>query len=74
MLEYSVIVGVIVGLTEVIKRAFKVKKRFIPLTAVILGVLISFIDFRGVESIIFGIIAGLTSVGLYSGVKNSLDK
>ena len=58
-------VAVITGLTEVVKRA-GVSTRYIPLIAVVFGIIYA-LAFSGLEaeSVVQGIIAGLTSVGLY---------
>jgi len=75
--ELSVIIALVIGLTEVAKRALKLPKKFIPLTSLIIGLIVSLIcAFDGIVSsvILSGIIAGLSAVGLYSGVKNTIGK
>lgn len=65
-----VIVPVVMGLVEVVKRV-GVPVRFAPLLAVVLGGLSVFVvDITP----LMGIVYGLTACGLYSGVKTSLDK
>lgn len=76
-MEQAILVAIVIGLTEVIKRATGLEKRYIPLLAVILGVILSFIGaYLGVISatLISGITAGLVSVGLFSGIKNTFKK
>lgn len=67
------VVAVIVGVTEVIKQAFKLPTRFAPLTALVLGVL-AFGALEGftATTVFTGIIAGLSAVGLYSGTRSTL--
>jgi len=65
-------VGLITGLTEVVKRS-GVNTRYIPLVAVVFGIIYGLaLGGVSVHSVVTGIIAGLTSVGLYSGVKNTI--
>lgn len=72
--------GVVMALTQVIKIAFVPNKRFIPLIAVIIGMLLYGIgiltgDFSvSFNSIIDSLIAVLSALGLYSGVKASVGK
>lgn len=69
MLEITIVVAVLIGLVEAIKRAFKMSSRFAPLVAIALGVVytVFFGDLTLQEEIFTGIIAGLTASGLYSG-------
>ena len=79
-----ILVALTIGLTEAIKRGFGVKARFIPLVALGIGMILTFLvnlgltefggglSFAGV--IVLGIATGLESVGLFSGVKNLLQK
>jgi hypothetical protein len=62
-------VAIITGLTEVIKR-LGVPTKYIPLVAIVLGVLYAgFVLSWESQAIIGGIVAGLTSVGLYRSVQ-----
>lgn len=58
-------VAIITGLTEVVKRA-GVNTKYIPLVAILFGIIYG-VAIGGFEatSIIGGVVAGLTSVGLY---------
>lgn len=65
---------VLVGLVEVVKRV-GLNARYLPLCAVIMGVAGS-VCLNGVSSVavIGGIVAGLLSVGLFSGSRASVGK
>ena len=75
-MQPAVIIAVIVGLTEVIKRLFKLNKRYVPALAVVLGLAIMLIAGLGNYGyiVLTGIIYGLSAVGLFSGVKNTIGK
>lgn len=77
-MEQVILVSIVIGLTEVIKRATGLEKRYIPLLAVILGIVLSFVGtYLGVISapLISGIVAGLMSCGLWDlGKKTILGK
>jgi hypothetical protein len=72
ILDITILIALIVGLTQVFKKA-GFPERFIPVVALILGVSINtFVKFIGAELgevIIVGLIAGLTSMGLYDTAK-----
>lgn len=74
LISAGVDIGLIVGLTQAIKM-LGLPKRFVPITAIAIGVSLSFI-LVGVSGInaVAGIIAGLVSVGMFSGVKASIGK
>lgn len=74
IISAGVDIGLIVGLTQVIKM-LGLPKRYIPTLAILVGVCLSFISV-GVSGIsaIAGIIAGLVSVGMYSGVRATAGK
>ncbi len=66
-MHITLIVAIVTGLTEVIKR-IGLPSKFAPLTAIAIGLIISFLN-RGalpIDIVIMtGIVAGLTSAGLY---------
>ena len=69
-MEYALATPIITALVEVIKR-LGVPSKFLPAIAVILGIrysAFSNITFN-FQTVVFGIIVGLSSVGLYEGVK-----
>jgi len=82
----ATIVLLTIGLTTVIKRAAKLKtdeeKRWIPLIAILLGIILVFlgrqfvdINYYSIGTIILvGIAVGLESVGLFSSAKNTFPR
>jgi hypothetical protein len=71
-----VIIAVIIGLVEIATRA-GMPKRFSPAVSIVLGVIGGVVYIAPGDpktGVIVGIIMGLTSVGLYSGTKNTLNK
>ena len=74
-LELGILVAVVIGLVEVAKRV-GLKGNYLPLLAVLLGIIGSCLGALGYvgHMVITGIVAGLTAVGLFSGVKNILGK
>lgn len=64
------LVGVVIGVTEVVKKTNLIPERFIPLFALILGALFGFLQHVGfIESLMIG----LSANGLYSGVKRTME-
>lgn len=70
VINLATLVGVIIGLTQVIKMATNMPSRFAPLLDLVLGVGLSpvFISVSR-DSAILGIIAGLSASGTYSGAQ-----
>lgn len=71
MYDLALIVAVIVALNEVIKRVFDINHKYLPLTALIFGVIASvlYVD-GGVDHKIFtGVVMGLTASGLFDQSK-----
>lgn len=71
---FLVLVPVVIGVTEVIKRAVEragFSSRFAPATSLILGVIGATVFIGGMNgpSVLQGVLVGLTASGLYSGVK-----
>lgn len=70
----SVLVPVIAGLVEVVKKAVNMKVNFIPVVALLIGLLIGFLavpisELDTVMRLWAGGLAGLASVGLFEVVK-----
>jgi hypothetical protein len=66
-----IIISMIVGITQVIKTA-GVPKRFAPLVSLVVGIVLCVLYESNVDtkqSIVDGVIAGLTASGLFSGYK-----
>lgn len=60
-------VAVTMGLVEVVKRMEIVSTRFLPLIAVVLGIVSFYVGTS--TSVLMGVVTGLTAVGLFSGVR-----
>lgn len=75
MLLASIVLLVVNGFIEVVKRLFNVNKRFLPAIAVVVGAVIGalaiFLDADLITRIWAGIVAGMSSVGLFELSKNA---
>jgi L-cystine uptake protein TcyP (sodium:dicarboxylate symporter family) len=72
MLEFFqlVIIPIIIGIIEVVKRA-GLPVKFSPLVSVVLGVIFGIFYVQPLlDGIIVGLMVGLSATGLYSGSKN----
>ena len=74
----AMMVTIIVGLSEVIKKAVGINAKFIPLIDVFLGLALSFgysfVEEISLPRVIFcGLAMGLTACGLFSGGKNVIE-
>jgi len=70
-MEITILVAIITGLTEVIKR-IGLPSQFAPIVSIALGLALAFLNRQNFSIdivIMTGIVAGLTASGLYSGVK-----
>lgn len=68
-MENLVIIGVVLGLTQAIKQA-GVSKRYIPITAVFLGIGLGLaIGGLTIGGGLTGLISALSAMGLWSGTK-----
>jgi len=70
------LVGLIVGLVEVLKRT-GFPKRFLPLSSLIFGVAAGVFYVHPTDlkvGVIVGLMMGLSASGLYSGTKNTFEK
>lgn len=75
MYTVAFLIALITGVIEAIKRAFNLDKGYIPLVSIALGIGAAFLAQNGLEleireTIIFGIMIGLSSAGLFSGFKS----
>lgn len=79
-MDLIILGAIVVGLTSMLKVAFGITSRYIPFIALVTSFVLigiySLIKFEvpSWELIQNGFIIALTSVGLYSGVKNSAGK
>lgn len=76
LLNLSMQIALVIGLNEVIKRAFlsEAHYKLIPLISLVTGILLSVVLFGGStvqQGVINGIIVGLSAVGLFSTIKNT---
>jgi len=68
MIEQVILVGLIIGLTQIVKQTGKINVRYIPIVAIFFGVVINLLsEFAGAEIAIGGITAGLIAMGMWSG-------
>ena len=69
----AIAVAVITGLTQVVKKA-GVRTKYIPLVAVLFGIIygLAIIGLE-TEAVVNGIIAGLTSVGMFRLVQKTIE-
>lgn len=73
----ELIIALLVGINEAIKRAFKLDPRYIPLISIVLGALAVCVTSAGFTAvgIVTGMLGGLAAVGLYDfGKKTILNK
>ena len=71
-MEISLIIGVIIALAELLKKV-GINAKYIPIADLILGLVAGFVYLYPGDvkmAVLYGIIAGLSAAGLYSGVKN----
>lgn len=68
-----IIISILTGINE-IEKQFIVDKKYIPLFSLFMGIIITLLAYGySANNIIIGIINGLSSCGLYSGVKNTME-
>jgi len=75
-METAVLIAIISGTVEAIKRAFNLNTRFAPLLSVILGIgfVIGLSDMQLTDAILTGIIAGLSASGLFDVIDKTINK
>jgi len=74
-ISFAVLVALVIGLVQVAKK-IGLPDKFAPLLSIGFGVVFSFIAQIGAtnpSNLLFGIIIGLSSVGLWSGTKNTVE-
>jgi MFS family permease len=68
--EAVLVLPIVIGLTEVVKRTELIGHRFTPLVSIVFGLIIaSIVHGVSVLAILAGLIYGLSASGLYSGTK-----
>jgi len=69
----AVITAIIVGLVQVIK-GLGINQKWSPIIALALGIIgVGIMGYGWSHTLFMGIIAGLSSVGLFSGTKNTIE-
>ena len=72
-ITYSLLLALIIGLVEVVKR-LGVNEKFLPLFAIGFGLILSCVLGFGFTTIIInGLMLGLSAVGLFSSTKNVVE-
>lgn len=76
VIDLGLMVAVIIALGEVIKRTELMKVKYLPIVNIILGVIagVVFIDAPIQESILTGIVVGLSASGLFDLTKAKTKK
>ena len=71
--NFAIAIAVITGLTQVVKK-LGVSTRYIPLVAVIIGIAygLAFVSVD-MQSALSGLVAGLTSVGMYRTIQKTVE-
>lgn len=74
-LMFGILVAVVIGILEAIKRTEIVNHKYIPLISLAIGIPMGIIysGFAIQEGILAGIMIGLGAVGLYSGTTNVVE-
>jgi hypothetical protein len=70
IIETTVLLGIVIGLVEVVKKTEKIPDEFLPMVAVLIGIGISYLG--NFTELLNGIMLGLAAVGLFSSVKNTV--
>lgn len=68
------LVAIVTAVVEVLKRTFNIKKRYLPIVSIAVGILIALIlwplsEFELYYMIVVGFIAGLTASGTFDALK-----
>ena len=67
-------VPLVIGLLEVIKRAEVVNNKYVPLISIFIGGILGIaVNGGNVDGVLIGITYGLSAVGLYTGIKKYSD-
>ena len=68
-----IIISILTGINE-IEKQYIVDKKYIPIFSLVMGIIITLLAYGvNTNNVIIGIINGLSSCGLYSGVKNTME-
>lgn len=67
----TIIIPIVIGIVEALKRSFPKLDPYLPLLAIVLG--IGLVVPANLEEVLQGIIYGLSASGLYSGTKHTVS-
>lgn len=76
-MDTAFLIGLVIAFTEVVKRAFSVSKRFIPLVSLVVSAVIFMVYSKTTytpfnwDMFTMVLVVGFTAGGVYSGVKNT---
>ncbi len=76
MIDLITIVALTVAIVEAIKRTNKIASEYLPFIAMVIGTIIAYLSDKTLvldATILTGITAGLTSVGLYENLKQGVS-
>ncbi|MBP6914414.1 hypothetical protein KBB74_02880 [Candidatus Parcubacteria bacterium] len=82
ILETAILIPVVTGLAEVVKRLFKVNSDVMPFISVLIGLILAIVGFYTIpsieitlfEAIFMGLVAGLSGCGLYDAGAKAFAK
>jgi len=71
----SYVCALTIAVMQIVKQ-FKIAKRFLPIIAIIIAIVITFLFVPqfSVSIVLIGFVSGLTSMGLFTGIKNTVSK
>lgn len=71
IIDIALLITIVIALTEVFKHAAKVPNKYLPLLSVVLGIIGGVVYLEGSlkETILYGIIIGLSASGLFDQSK-----
>jgi uncharacterized membrane protein len=75
MLETATAIAVVTGVTELVKQV-GLDSKYAPVVSLLLGIGIAFLFYTNdiAQTILSGVIIGLSASGLYSGTKTIINK
>lgn len=74
-IEVGVLIAITIGIVEVLKKIDTIPSKYIPVLAIIVGVLLTLISgYEPASGLITGLIVSLSAMGLYSGSKSTIGK
>lgn len=70
------IVPIVIGLLEVLKKAIKINNRFLPAISLIVAIVINLavVGAFSVQSVLGGVLIGLSASGLYDNGRSVVNK